>query len=1213
LVLLALSATAVRADVVRPLPYDLVYVRAPWFGATAANSTWPDTVRPLTPDAGAQLVLLKTDGSREVIFPQERYRGQIDTPSGKALSVGSVADLNVSFDGHWVLFTWYHDLTEVNDQRGGVSLAGADLYKLNVQTRELVRLTTQELTPNTGNGARFTRGDPGGNHPRIGVFNTGGTWAPDGRIVFTSNRDNFVPPKAMNSGQRVMQLFAMRDDGRDPALIGHLNLAMALHPQVLLDGRIAFSSWEEHGVRDSRQFPLWVIGPDGRGWMGLSGFSEPFLVHHFMTQMPGGDLVVTRYYNLNNNGFGDLIRYPLDPAGPDFGSPDAENEDDPGSAIPFQRTGQIRLTPFTTPDDFPAPCPGWETNPYASSGIEGPAPCTGEQRRGKFTHPAAAPSAAGDPGKADLLAVYSPGPANHNGIYAGLGTALPWYHAEIVLIPDGEPVPVPPAGVPGRSPQLVTVVAEDGYNLQWPRPVVSWRQLYGVDGPASRPELTDAQVAEERLTPGEPFGLLGSSSLLWRDTAAARGRDRGDRDPFNTGDEAPYRWTRQGSDAGVYRDEDVWAVRVLAQLPATDRSYPDNGRKFNVTGGERMRILGEIPVRKPGSPQVLRPDGAWEDDTSFLVRIPADTSVTFQTLDRRGMVLNMAQTWHQLRPGEARYDCGGCHAHSKQPLDFETTAAARPDYAIPDLARATPLLTLTAAGQPATRMVASHSVTVEWFRDVEPILEARCGSCHSGTSPAGGLPLSRSAPRVSRDGVSWPGAYFRLVLDSGAELSPAPPNGEARWYLPQLTRWVRAFQSRQSLLMWKVWGERLDGRANGDRNDDLDFVPSSSHPVAGMTADEKLTLARWIDLGAPIDLGSPWGFLEDDLRPTLVVRPSVEQARAAGGIDALEISAFDVESGVVPGGLTVTCNRALGAVAPGGNLASGRTIDPEGSVLRLLLPRRVSLTEGAVFTVAVRDGAGHATRTVRSFGGAASVTLPGLALFDATASAFSIRGGGSFVFGRPGAGARPVAGDWNGDGKTGIGLYTPSTGVFDLKQTVGAAGGAGGESPDLSFRFSAIGKRLALAGDWNGDGRAGIGVYNPKTRGFQLRNALSRGPADLTFTLGWAGAAWLPVAGDWDGDGRDGVGFYDPAAGLFHLKNGLAGGAEDLSFRFGTPGAGWLPVVGDWDGDGRDGVGLYDSSTGTFRLRDTLTQGPAETTVTFGPAGSARLPLAGIW
>jgi hypothetical protein len=215
------------------------------------------------------------------------------------------------------------------------------------------------------------------------------------------------------------------------------------------------------------------------------------------------------------------------------------------------------------------------------------------------------------------------------------------------------------------------------------------------------------------------------------------------------------------------------------------------------------------------------------------------------------------------------------------------------------------------------------------------------------------------------------------VLDTFAELSPAPPAGQERWYLPQLTRYLRAFQSRQSLLLWKVWGERLDGRTNDSRADDLDFVPSAAHPagvgVPGMTGEEKLTLARWVDLGAPIDLtrggaSAPWGYLEDDLRPALVLRPSLEAARAAGGaIDVLEVAAFDVESGVVPGSLTVTCDRALGRFAAGTNLAAGKALDPEGGVLRLVLPRRVNVADRPVFTVTVRDAAGHVTRIVRSF------------------------------------------------------------------------------------------------------------------------------------------------------------------------------------------------------------------------------------------------------
>src|SRR5207248_6285720 len=107
---------------------------------------------------------------------------------------------------------------------------------------------------------------------------------------------------------------------------------------------------------------------------------------------------------------------------------------------------------------------------------------------------------------------------------------------------------------------------------------------------------------------------------------------------------------------------------------------------------ERIRILGEFPVRtfsKDGK-QPLDPDG--NPDTSFLAKVPADVAWTFQTIDNNGMVVNMAQTWQQVRPGEVRTNCGGCHAHSQRPTPFEKTAAAGKDYALFDLTRQAPLL-----------------------------------------------------------------------------------------------------------------------------------------------------------------------------------------------------------------------------------------------------------------------------------------------------------------------------------------------------------------------------------------------------------------------------------------------------------------------------------------------------------------------------------------
>ena len=996
--LAAFASTNLAADVVQPLPYDLLYVRAPYFGANFnsalpndGNSTWPDTVQPLIPDPGAVLMRLRSNGAREMLFPRAEHRALLDTPAAKPLSVGSVSDPNVSFDGLRVVFTWYHDLSpEVrNSQRGGLSRAGADLYELNVQSGQLKRLTWQEFTPNTGNGANFAAG---ANHPQIGVFNSGPTYVPGGRIVFTSSRNNLLPPKQASSVQRVLQLFAMDRDGANVEQIGHLNLAMALHPQVLMDGRVMFSSWEIQGLRDVRAFALWVIAPDGRNWNSLSGYSDRPFVHHFATQMPDGDIVVGRYYNLNNNGFGSLLRYPLDPPGVDVLS---DNPDPASGVIPHERRdpaqpGELRrdITPFTTHLDAPAPCPGFENNPLGSAFA--PYPCTSAQRRGKLTHPQVTPAVTGvGQLSAELLAVYSPAAANHRS--AGPGTpSTPWYHGEIVLIADGETVPIPaacqggpgPSCLPGMPAGLTRVLAEDGFNLQWPRPLVSYQAIYGIAEPGTAPPLDDAAIAAEGLVAGQPFGLIGSSSLIWRDTRPARNSVFNDRDPFNPFSfDFTWSWVAQGTDAGLYADADIHAVRIVLQEPLSDLSYPDNNLQHLTHGRERLRILGEIPVRgvfsgKPGNPQSTLPDGSVVTDTSFLTRVPGDTAFMFQTIDRRGLALNTGQTWHQVRPGEARYDCGGCHSHSKESLDFALTAADRGDYIRRDVALQTPLLALTAGGQDALEVRPQRFVSVEYFRDIVPILDARCASCHGASTPAGpgpGLTLASNAAPVQ----GWPAALHALVLNPIDPVSGASYSASFIGQRLQPTRYVRAMQARQSLLLWAVWNQRLDGRSNAQPGDDLDFQPHP--PIAGLSDAERMTLVRWVDTGAGVELrgrANPgdtpsqqnlWGFDDDDLRPTLVLRPSLAQAATDGSISALQVSALDIESGVnaAAGAWTLTADRAIGATAAGMNLAAGLSLPSNGNILSVPLPMQVS--SALTFTLRVRDLAGNSSEIRRSY------------------------------------------------------------------------------------------------------------------------------------------------------------------------------------------------------------------------------------------------------
>ena len=76
-----------------------------------------------------------------------------------------------------------------------------------------------------------------------------------------------------------------------------------------------------------------------------------------------------------------------------------------------------------------------------------------------------------------------------------------------------------------------------------------------------------------------------------------------------------------------------------------------------------------------------------------------------------------------------------------------------------------------------------------------------------------------------------------------------------------------------------------------------------------------------------------------------------------------------------------------------------------------------------------------------------------------------------------------------------------------------------GGKPAGGARRSVFGLRrvgqLPVAGGWDRDGTPGLGVYNPKTGKFLLRNALGPGPADLAFVFGKGRAGWQPLSGDW--------------------------------------------------------------------------------------------------
>jgi hypothetical protein len=1005
------APASILSDETVAYDYDIVYVRIPR-RENGQESHWAEFGHPTSMEVGADLVLLKPDGSQRVLV------------SGQD---GSVMDPYVSFDGEWVFYTKFTSPEH----------RGADIHKLHISTGKIVKLTDQKFAPNTGAADWSKVKLP------YDVYNFGPCPVPGGKVVFTSNRNAHVPPRGYPNV--ALQLFVMDDDGTNLEQIGHLNIAGALHPVILKDGRIIFSSLESHALHEGIHWGIWSIHPDGTNWgpvvsalLKEGGAQSGF---HFQSQLSNESIIVERYYNQNQKGFGTLYKLPPRvPAGATAFGPGSL--DDPRNKIayreptsgreefdqmPFTPYGMQRITPWITFQDSPS---------YTVIHGDDKSP-----RIGKVTHPCGAPDN-------HLLVAWTMGPiGGSSGAVREFMGPTP-IDAGICLIKNGD--------ITHEPGEMLLVKNDPQYNEIWPRPVVPYQRVYGVREPQTLVHRNDGK-ASAALPEGTPFGLVGSSSMYKRESAPQGRVPAGSvtaEIPFSPGetlhDLSQFRqaigstnWAGQGSDAGHYENSDIHAIRILIQEPLTDvQGYRQP--LFASHANERLRILGEIPVRKflisqPGK-QPVDPDG--NPDTSFLAKLPANQSFTFQTLDKDGMVLNMAQTWHQLRPGEVRHDCGGCHAHSQQPTLFEKTYAAKPEYKLFDLTEKTPLLTSKESdesgqqwdkeGESGLRYI-EGPLNVEYWRDIRPIFARSCVACHTKdatTEPAGGLVLDdddrqQLEQRQLTEGdeaprLGLPATYCRITSRRGQE-----------------SFYMQRFQSRSSYLIWKIYGRRLDGWTNDTfpspavakdpmsgmlwkgakipefeqlmdrvknkgedpvwvgifaRNyGDTDHAGSQMPPpdavkgtykgadgkpikVEPLSDEDRRTLVRWIDLGCPIDLDPQYdpadatprsfGWMGDDQRPTLTVTYPAPGKNTS--LTQILIGMADAYTGLEMDSFTVTADCEIGGIKPGENLASQfERID--SGVFDWKLKQTLPAIARASLTVSVKDRQGNISRIERTF------------------------------------------------------------------------------------------------------------------------------------------------------------------------------------------------------------------------------------------------------
>ena len=216
----------------------------------------------------------------------------------------------------------------------------------------------------------------------------------------------------------------------------------------------------------------------------------------------------------------------------------------------------------------------------------------------------------------------------------------------------------------------------------------------------------------------------------------------------------------------------------------------------------QRRLLGEIDVC---------------DDGSFHLTVPANTPIELQILDGDGLALRSCG-WIWVKNREPR-GCIGCHEDGELvPENVFVEAVGRPS--IP--------LTLP----PLRRR------TVDFRRDVMPIIERKCVPCHG----PGGAP-----PRLGGGAATATRARSKGPFNQAYESLLAPDaSAEAR---TARGRYVHPGRARTSPLIWHLFGRNTSRPWDGDAIE-RPVKPIAAHEVEPLTDDERRTFVEWVDLGA---------------------------------------------------------------------------------------------------------------------------------------------------------------------------------------------------------------------------------------------------------------------------------------------------------------------------------------------------------------------------
>jgi hypothetical protein len=170
--------------------------------------------------------------------------------------------------------------------------------------------------------------------------------------------------------------------------------------------------------------------------------------------------------------------------------------------------------------------------------------------------------------------------------------------------------------------------------------------------------------------------------------------------------------------------------------------------------------------------------------------------------------------------------------------------------------------------------------------------------------------------------------------------------------------------------------------------------------------------------------------------------------------------------------------------------------------------------------------------------------------------------------------------DFDGDGKSDLIVYRPSSGQWLLRKSTTAYS----YNDAQTFSFGSSSDR-PLAGDYDGDGRLDFVLWRPSTGEWFFRYSTSNFASSSQAVYQWGLSSDIPLSADFDGDRRNDLVVYRPGTGEWFVRYSTTGYSYSnwVSYQWGVPGD--VPMAADFDGDRKTDLAVFRPSTGEWFIR----------------------------